>query len=294
MSRTSHALLSTVSVALLRHSKRHVVVVLRRIVFACRRVVGLYVACATLLCGMTQTAVLRWAGDLGVLTICLIVFFAGCAPVTSGRSPWFGTATIGTVTAKDGQTYSTDIRVRLGYTGDITNLRISVSGPDGYSRTETLDTRRSLVLLQETHYGDAGPLGSGTYHFRVTGDGGDETWTIDFDATAVLRPPSDFQVQSATTSAVTVTWDLVPQARSYEVVLWERTGATSGQSIPPSAELVDPATGQHTFANLNLDTNGEYWVTLRVFDGVNRNDPSSPPRQINSAHHETPIFAPAD
>ena len=243
---------------------------------------------------MGQVAQVRWERRYGILTICVFLLFAGCAPTTSGRSPWFGTATMGTATSRDGQTYGTDIAVLLGYTGDITNLDISVTGPDGYSRTETLDTRRPRVYLQEPHGRDAGPLGSGTYQFHVTGDGGEATWTIDFDAATVLRPPSDLRVQAATTSAVTVTWDLVPEARSYEVVLWERTSAASGQSIPPSAELVDPATGEHTFTNLDLDTTGEYWVTLRLFDGVNRDDPSSPPRQINSAHQETPVFAPAD
>ena len=234
--------------------------------------------------------------NLWTLATCLLLLLllaGACAPTAAGRTPWFGTATIGTATGEAGHTFATNIVVLLGYTGDISNLDITVTGPNDYHRTETLTARRARVSLQEAHGREEDPLASGAYHVQVTGHGGEQTWTLDFDASENLPPPTNVHIQTATTTTVEVTWDLIPQARTYELALWERTGPTTGRSIPPSAELIDPTTGQHTFTNLDLDTNGEYWVSLDAYDGVNRNDPNSPPRQINSTYHWTEAFTPS-
>jgi hypothetical protein len=225
------------------------------------------------------------------LALCVWLLLAACAPTTEGRAPWFGTATIGTATNQAGQTFGTNIIVHLGYTGDIGTLDVTVTGPDGFRRTETIASRTPRLFLQELHSRAGGPLVSGTYVVAVAGSGGEQTWTLDFDATATVAAPV-VAVVSATTTSVEVAWDLVPGARTYEVTLFERTGANTGQSVRPTVELVDPAAGRHTFGGLDLRPDGEYWVSLFVYDGLDRNDPNAAPRQINSASHTTAGFTP--
>lgn len=229
---------------------------------------------------------------LGTIGVGLMLLVVACAPATGARSPWFGTATMGTASSQPGDAFATNILVHLGYTRDITTLDITVTGPNEYVRTESITSARSRVSMQELHSRDGGPLVSGTYAIHVRGSGGDETWTIDFDATEVLAP-TNVTVVSATTAAVEVVWDLVPRARAYEVTLMERTGPTTAQSIPPTAVLNDPSEGRHAFTGLDLRVDGEYHVNLLALDSIDRNDPNGPPRQVNTVHQSSPEFTPA-
>ena len=238
---------------------------------------------------LARTRTRAWLA--GTVAACLLLA-SGCLPTTASASPWFGTAIMGTSAGPDGEVFATTIRILLGYTGDITQLDITVTGPDDFQRTERLTSRRPSVLLQVPHYDVPNPPASGAYQIRVTGDGGDETWTIDFDATASLPPIPSLDVVTATTTTVEVSWDLVSGARTYDVALFERQPTGGGMSIPPSAILVDPKSGSHTFSDLDLDPGNEYWVVMLVLDGVDRFDPTATPRQLNQTRIQTNEFSP--
>lgn len=110
-----------------------------------------------------------------------MLFRVACTPTTGAHSPWFGTATMGTATGPQGNTFATNIIVHLGHTGNVTNLDVTVT---------------------------------------------------------------------------------------------------------------DPTEGRHTFAGLDLRVDGEYWIGLLALDGVDQNDPSGPPRQVNTVSQQSPEFAP--
>lgn len=188
--------------------------------------------------------------------------------------PWFGTATKGTVSGGIG---ATELVLRFGYTGAITELEITVTGPDGprggITLTEAEASRRFV-------YFDAPP--SGTYSVRVVGDGGDETWTIDFDADASLTPPAAPEVVSATTDTVEVAWTLVPEARIYWLSILERTDDRP-ETIEWSGHLVDPEEGRHVFTGLALDSDAEYYISIQSVDDPAYFDPRVAPRQVNRA-----------
>ena len=194
--------------------------------------------------------------------------------------PWFGTATMGTVVGAGGSG-ATEIQLRFGYTGAITELRVAVTGPEGHFRGTTLTAAEPF---QRIVYFD--PVPSGTYSVRVYGDGGDETWTIDFDADASLTPPAAPDIVSATRDTVEVAWTLVPEARIYWLAIFEMIDGEV-RNIDGSDRLVEPGAGRYVFTGLALDEDTEYLLYLQSVDDPAYFDPRAEPRQVNRAFSNT-------
>ena len=202
-------------------------------------------------------------------------------------APWFGTATMGTIT---GATLNaTEINVLLGYTGDITELEITVAGPNALGLERTLTEPNPLVRFVFIE-GVQDLLPSGEYQIRVVGDGADRSWLIVFDADVTLNAPS-VEVTAAGASAVTLGWEPVAGALSYTALL--RPTADLTEVVEGSRrETTDPLAESIVLDDLALDAGAEYVAYVFAYDDTAPSDPTLTPRQVNASFGLTPPFSP--
>ncbi len=107
-----------------------------------------------------------------------------------------------------------------------------------------------------------GGVASGQYTATLELLGRTYTETVTIDGSKYLDFVTGLTVQSATTAAVSIVWNSVPEAELYEAVLW-RVG--EGGSV-----FATTATTYTFEADVELVPNVEYWVSVRAYSADKR------------------------
>ena len=150
--------------------------------------------------------------------------------------------------------------------GEVTGLEqpadgsLSLTSPDKKvleTSRVTLTPEYATIFGEGASAGTDGSVASGQYTATLELLGRTYTETVTIDGSEHLDLVTGLTVQNATTAAVSISWDAVPEAQLYEAVLW-RSG--EGGSV-----FATTATAYTFEADVELVPNVEYWVSVRAY-----------------------------
>lgn len=124
--------------------------------------------------------------------------------------------------------------------GSTDAVKVTVSGPEGWNGGAEAEATVAPGVAAD-HVVGASPV-SGNYMLSMTVNGRTYSATVTLDADSALAPVANVVITEATADHVTMSWDPVPGADSYEAQLQEID----------SGEVVASETGTDTTATLNV------------------------------------------
>jgi len=212
--------------------------------------------------------------------IAALGFLAGCSgpPPQAKLQASIGTYSAGTI----GRAYVLVLRPQH----QPNSIEVSVSGPNGYSETITLQSasaRTPSGVWWEIGWDAARVLTSGSYAFTATVDGQTAQATVNVDVSSTLTKPTVTIGPNPTTRSVFASWAPVSGANAFIVRLVNRSSSTVvARSIVTSFNT--------TFSNLSLNTTDSYAVEVYATNSNVGTDPPIVPSQFNMALGESSSF----
>lgn len=211
--------------------------------------------------------------------IAALGFLAGCSSAPQAKLQ----ASMGTYSAATtGRAYVLVLRPQQ----QPNSIDVSVSGPNGYSETITLQStsaRTPSGVWWEIGWDASKTLSSGTYTFSATIDGQSEQVSLNVDANAALARPTVTIGSNPTTKSVSATWTASSGATAYLVRLVNRTTSTVvARNIIAALST--------SFSNLNLNPADTYAVEVYPASSNISTDPPIVPAQFNMALGESAPF----
>lgn len=225
------------------------------------------------------------------VVLTLVLTACGISDVTSSSDFQAGA---GTLNFSNGPGLSLMYTYNLREVPADNEVEVIITGPEGWNDGGSITTTATFVNTgrkwswRNIFRGGDGEyltVESGTYTIQALFNGRTYTRQLTIDSSKRLAAVENLRVVSSSETEVSIDWDTVPSAQSYQVELY-----SVDDSMPRGTFSTIVTASEHTFSDVALQIDGDYYVAVQAMPAdFTSTSPDLPKGQFNTAFAASPF-----